>query len=43
MGYLEVERENLYLCFWLEAGQEARLLKMSAAKGDWNKEGEEGK
>lgn len=40
MGYLEIERENLYLCFWLEADQEARLLKVSSQKGSWNKEKE---
>ncbi|WWR16402.1 glycoside hydrolase family 36 protein [Lachnospiraceae bacterium JLR.KK008] len=35
MGYVEVERDNLYLCFCLEAGQEAKLLKASSARGNW--------
>ena len=35
MGYLEVKRDHLYLCFYLEEGQEAKLLKASSGKGKW--------
>lgn len=36
MGYLEIRKNHLYLCFYLEEGQEAKLLKASSEKGNWN-------
>lgn len=38
MGYLEIEKNELYLCFWLEKGQEARLLKTASGKRNWDPE-----
>lgn len=35
MKYLEIEKDNLYLCFGLPKEDEARLLKIAAKKGSW--------
>lgn len=31
MGYIEIEKNNMYLCFWMEQGQEVKLLQIKAA------------